>query len=1109
MGLLFLGWTATIARGQCTSNAECDDGAFCTTDICFNPGPGGTCIPVENSCSDGQFCNGAEACDEDRDVCEFACVGGASCSGGFCVCGPGGCPGGNEGAACDEAVQPVSCSPGLVCNEALDACTECTMNAHCTTPPETRCNTGTGQCVQCLTNSHCFDALYCNGEETCDTSSGTCLDGQDVSCPLGQFCSEGLDRCVECENDTQCDDGLYCNGPESCVGDMCQSGEPVNCLAMDPTKLFCSESADQCVACLVDQHCDDGKMCTADRCAEGECENMPAPGQFCDDGVFCNGSEQCNANNTGCVPGVPPPCAKTCFQGVTPGALCSSDGQCGKACSQGARAGQSCGADADCGKACAGGTNNGDACADDEECDSRNCTSRGLCVTGLCRGGCSEAFDQCVQCAPDVAGSMSCSDGLFCDGTETCNTAHQCVPGTRELCESLNSECRKGLCNETVDACGPVDRTDGTACDDDDYCTRVDECSAGACVEEVPASNDPYRCIRLQLVPEVPGNLGAGSTARVKLMAYADNCNVVSTTCPNNSPPITGIEAFLAWDPAKLELQTSTISNLNPEDPCASNNGCFVCPSGQYNWANSFWQNDCLFDAVNGPCACYQGGRAGQPCDTDEFCETTSDPFVQDFCMLPGGPSGTPGNDGGAKYVALSQSASCNGVSNPACVPPTGLHVTTLKFRAMESAVGSSATVDFMPCTGPQKLTAVISHVNPPPGYASLDVTKSLITTATYNIVACTSSAACNDGNPCTTDSCAGGTCHNVPKNCGDADLCTTDTCNVADGSCANTPIDCGSGNRCYLGSCYQVCAADPDCDDAVDCTVDDCVDVNGDDICNHSADNALCATGLFCSARRCEPALGCVFDHSCTSATGNPCPDNAACDESLDNCGGCASPQVTASGCRHLRVSPAPQGETPVAILVEGDCLDSNVACISKYVQSRCGGGFNDGQTCVSNADCPKSCSGGPNAGAACTQNLQCGGGGTCLGTCQKGRLGDSPDFLLASQWGVVQVTGVEIAPGRRYHLMADCDFAGARVLSAAATVTPRIWGDTDGDGSVNVLDVSASVNAVKELWGQATFEGCNIWPCDVDAQVNVLDVASVVDVLKGATYPCAAFCP
>ena len=49
-----------IAYNECTTNAECDDGNSCTTDVCS----AGICAHTPNTgqaCSDGLYCNGTVA----------------------------------------------------------------------------------------------------------------------------------------------------------------------------------------------------------------------------------------------------------------------------------------------------------------------------------------------------------------------------------------------------------------------------------------------------------------------------------------------------------------------------------------------------------------------------------------------------------------------------------------------------------------------------------------------------------------------------------------------------------------------------------------------------------------------------------------------------------------------------------------------------------------------------------------------------------------------------------------------------------------------------------------------------------------------------------------
>jgi cysteine-rich repeat protein len=106
--------------------------------------------------------------------------------------------------------------------------------------------------------SPCTDGNACTDGDTCNGGGG-CVAGP----PLG------------------CDDGLFCNGAETCAP---ASG----CLAGTPPDL------------------DDGVDCTADSCDEVNDVIVHAPSDaFCDDGLFCNGGETCDAVSD-CQAGTPP-----------------------------------------------------------------------------------------------------------------------------------------------------------------------------------------------------------------------------------------------------------------------------------------------------------------------------------------------------------------------------------------------------------------------------------------------------------------------------------------------------------------------------------------------------------------------------------------------------------------------------------------------------------------------------------------------------------------------------------------------------------------------------------------------------------------------------------
>ncbi len=150
-----------------------------------------------------------------------------------------------------------------------------------------------------------------------------------------------------CYDSLDCDDGGFCNGPEACVNGLCIAGTPPDC--------------------------DDGRACTLDTCSDssGSCEHLENDAQ-CDDGVFCNGLETCDAT-WGCVPG-----AARC-----PGQFCDEQAD-----------------------ACAD-------CLDDGHCDDGLfCNGAETCSSGLCTPG-------SVPCDPELCdeNAGTCAGGAVISGT--------------------------------------------------------------------------------------------------------------------------------------------------------------------------------------------------------------------------------------------------------------------------------------------------------------------------------------------------------------------------------------------------------------------------------------------------------------------------------------------------------------------------------------------------------------------------------------------------------------------------------------------------------------------------------------------------------------------
>lgn len=146
------------------------------------------------------------------------------------------------------------------------------------------------------------------------------LEGTEESQAIGN-CDDGFDNdydgFADCE-DPDCDGATVACGSGACEGTkVCEAGTWTPCSTFgEPCDdgLWCN-GADECDAdgnCVnigppVD--CDDGIGCTLDSCDEAndKCLNQPDD-SVCDDGLWCNGAEYCDAV-LDCQPGTPPDCS--------------------------------------------------------------------------------------------------------------------------------------------------------------------------------------------------------------------------------------------------------------------------------------------------------------------------------------------------------------------------------------------------------------------------------------------------------------------------------------------------------------------------------------------------------------------------------------------------------------------------------------------------------------------------------------------------------------------------------------------------------------------------------------------------------------------------------
>lgn len=229
----------------------------------------------------------------------------------------------------------------------------------------------------------CEDSLNCDDGDPCTDDlcdNGVCnhtpseLCQPPVSCDPRpcQSVSGTSGTCVytDLADGTSCDDGNACTADDQCANGAC-SGIPVTC----DDGLFCNgtETCDTALGCRpgVPVDCNDGVDCTADLCNEDtdSCDNTPNDG-LCDDGLFCNGAETCDAV-LGCLPGADPCESGFCSESLDACVDCLGNADCddGNDCTD-----DVCDASGSCVH-----TDNTSACT-----PNGTCAGVGVCDAGVC-----------------------------------------------------------------------------------------------------------------------------------------------------------------------------------------------------------------------------------------------------------------------------------------------------------------------------------------------------------------------------------------------------------------------------------------------------------------------------------------------------------------------------------------------------------------------------------------------------------------------------------------------------------------------------------------------------------------------------------------------------
>jgi hypothetical protein len=496
------------------------DGNACTADLCNNGSPSNPPRPVNFACNQngGSFCNGNGQCVQCNG--DLQCPAGGPCQSPLCSANscqlvnvaqdtpaPGSLQtdGDCHTVVCDGmgGVNPVAqvedADLPFDVNQCTDDVCQSGTPSHPPKPASTPCNQNGGvvcngapapACVECATSAQCLPT------EGCDTVSWTCklVNGQGCGVPidcLSNLCVDTVCCATSCVGVCRgcnvmgfqgaCTNFAAGSDPQNeCAGtDVCNGSGVCRCL--DGAKNGAETDVDcgggSCVDCGPGQACLVAGDCTSDVCTGGICQAAT-----CGDGVV-NGGEACDVANP-----ATPCCAASCAGPASNGTVCGADPDGPNGCGAPPRCN---GAGTGAASCIAQNQPNGTVCNDSVFCNGNDTCAAGACTAhagnpcpgpdgdGNCSETCDEVADDCA--AADLDGS-ACTDGLFCNGNDTCSGG-SCAIHVGDPCPGVDgdADCAES-CDESADVCTAFDPL-SSPCDDGIYCTATDACdAAGVCV---------------------------------------------------------------------------------------------------------------------------------------------------------------------------------------------------------------------------------------------------------------------------------------------------------------------------------------------------------------------------------------------------------------------------------------------------------------------------------------------------------------------------------------------------------------------------------------------------------------------------------------------------
>ncbi len=885
---------------------SCDDANACTySDVCDGSGNcGGTEIVCENdaeTCGIQRACNGTDACEESYPGEETSCDDVNACTYSDVCNGSGNC-GGTE-IVCENAAE--TCGIQRSCN-GTDACEESYPGEETSCDDANACTysdvcDGSGGCggteIICENDAEtCGIQRACNGTDACEES----YPGEETSCDDANACTysdvcDGSGGCggteIICENDAEtCGIQRACNGTDAC--DESYPGEETSCDDANActysdvcdgsggcggTEIICENDAETCGiqrscngtdACEesypgTETSCDDANACTYSDVCDGSgncggteivCEN---DAETCGIQRACNGTDACDES----YPGEETSCDDEL--NCTFSDVCDGEGNCG---------GQAvaCGDHASCTE-----TDGSCQCENDyfpvpdsdppacaSPCDPTPCTGEHMTCSPISLGtyecGCEEPYvynEAEFLCAEpeaaqnDTREQASTVQNLPANIKASIDTSadedwfrldyNSRARSLEQLLKITTISWEGGLTDTQIEIYASDAETLLLARNDDGG-------EDGFSVLYYPANAGTYY-IR---ITGIPVDAGSSYLLRIETVegCYADeNCQ--------DGIACNGWELCVDHQcTAGTSMDCGAGSCLEPYGECACNE-CAWMENGVCTTGECCLDSDCTDDWECTVDSCEQGVCYHRPnnatCSDGQFCNGVEICDISIGCQ-PGQPPTHPfySVSGCAKLecdeetdkvflVGDDESCQdglyCNGVEyckTSQNFSVYGFYGSGSCYQGAEPDVSDGVDCTWDDCNEGEDLTDNLGEITHNP--------------ADYN---------CNDGNPCTVDTCGldgcsfdcvdndepcgneiDGTCQECAcvtgcrddSNCNDGDDCTTDTCNTETGTCEYERWDCDDDDPCTFdycedGSCYYDDVADGvACDDGYPCTIND-----------------------------------------------------------------------------------------------------------------------------------------------------------------------------------------------------------------------------------------------------------------------------------------------